>query len=77
MREAEQGSGVVMTGSDVHLYCDGSMVGLSPMSSAAQEWFAENVQSEPWQWLGPTLWIDQRMAPTLVEAIIGQGFQLS
>ncbi len=66
-----------MTESDVHFYCDGSMVGLSPVSSAVREWFAENVQTEPWQWLGPTLWIDQRMAPPLLEALTEQRFSVS
>ncbi len=66
-----------MTGSDVHLYRDGSMVGLSPVSSAVQEWFAENAQTEPWQCLGPTLWIDQRMAPPLLEALTEHGFSVS
>ena len=33
----------------------GSIVGITPITPAARDWLDENVESEPWQWLGCTL----------------------
>ena len=47
----------------------GSMVGFCPRSEFAKQWFADNVDSAPWQWLGHMLWVDHRPARDLIEAI--------
>lgn len=46
----------------------GTIVTFTPISEAALE-FMRDVDSEPWQWLGPTLCVDHRMAQPLVDAI--------
>lgn len=40
----------------------GTMVGFYPHSDEAKQFIEENVQAESWQWLGPILWADHRMA---------------
>lgn len=51
-----------------------TLIGITPISEACLNWIDENVHSEGWQWLGPTLWVDHRCAPTLIEALSDQGF---
>lgn len=54
----------------------GSMVGFRPMSERAEAWIDDNLQSMPWQWLGPVLWVDHRIAHTLAAALAAEGFNL-
>ena len=58
---------------DVTLLDQGSLIGFKPISDAAQEWFADNVHSEDWQWFGEVLWVDQRLARDLIAGIIDAG----
>jgi hypothetical protein len=51
----------------------GSIVGITPMTPTAREWIGENVDAEPWQWLGGTLNIDRRYAADLVEGMVEAG----
>jgi hypothetical protein len=51
----------------------GSIVGITPMTPTAREWIGENVDAEPWQWLGGTLNIDRRYADDLVEGMVEAG----
>ncbi len=55
---------------DVLLLDQGTLIGFTPASEAAQDWFLHHVQSEDWQWLGSTLWVDQRLARDLLEGIV-------
>jgi len=34
----------------------------SPITARAKQWVDENVQSEPWQWLGNSLVVETRLA---------------
>jgi hypothetical protein len=43
------------------------------VSDAAQEWFADNVASEPWQWLGPVLYVEHRLAESLIDGLASAG----
>jgi hypothetical protein len=52
----------------------GSIVMLRPNTDAAREWLDENVESESWQWQGPFLCMDARMAQPLIEGIEAEGF---
>ena len=51
----------------------GTLIGFAPASRLARTWFAENVSSEPWQWAGPTLWVDHRLAQQLRDGISDEG----
>jgi len=63
--------------SDVTLHNGGSVVGFTPTSTAAQDWFQQYVLSEDWQWLGSTLWVDQRLARDLIDEIVNSDLTVS
>lgn len=54
----------------------GSVVGLTPNTEQARVWLDENVQSEGWQWLGHTLWIDHRMAENILAGVTDEGLTI-
>lgn len=58
---------------DVSVTDNGSVVGFTPNTTEAKSWFNENVQSEGWQWMGQTLWVDHRMAGDLMAGLEGEG----
>lgn len=62
--------------SDVSVMDEGTLVGITPLSDEARAWVKEHVQSEPWQWLGPTLWADHRMAQSLLNGMEADGLEL-
>jgi hypothetical protein len=62
---------------DFRISDQGSIVLIEPVSDAAREWTAENVQLENWQWLGPAFTVDHRMADPLIAAIVDDGFAVS
>lgn len=61
---------------DFRITDEGSLVGFKPVSEAALDWITENVESEPWQWMGTYLWVDHRMAQPLLDGIIAAGFEV-
>jgi hypothetical protein len=61
---------------DVALLDQGSLIGFQPVSDAAQEWFADNVASEDWQWFGPVLWVEHRLARELAIAVEAAGLRV-
>jgi len=61
---------------DVLIRTEGTVWVFNPLTSAAQEWFAENVQSEPWQWLGTSLVVEHRFAIGLVQGITDAGLRI-
>jgi hypothetical protein len=63
--------------SDFQIADHGSIISIKPVSDAARQWVAENVVSEPWQWLGGALCLDVRCARHLVDEIAAQGFEIS
>lgn len=42
---------------------------IQPKSETAKQWIDENVQTEPWQWLGDSLAIDHHYIDTIATAI--------
>jgi len=63
--------------SDITIHDQGSVVGFTPHSGKAWVWFEENVQSEGWQWMGTTLWVDHRFALPLLEGLMEADFEVS
>jgi hypothetical protein len=61
---------------DILIDHEGSLVGFHLLSIAAQEWFNENVASEPWQWMGNILWVDHRYAADLFRVLEEEGFAI-
>jgi len=56
---------------NVQIYYEGTLIGFRPLDAETAAWFADNVISEPWQWLGPTLWVDARYAQDIVDGLSG------
>jgi hypothetical protein len=54
---------------DVLVWNRGSVWLFTPQSGRAQNWVQEHVVSEPWQWLGGQLAVEQRFAPDLIKTI--------
>ena len=52
---------------------EGSIILLCPNTDAAQEWMRDNLQVEPWQYLGSNLAIDHRMFGDIAEGILEDG----
>ena len=65
-----------MTGPDVIVNFQGSVVGFTPRTDAAREWIEDNVQAEDYQWMGPTLWVDHRYAGPLCDGMAADGLEL-
>jgi hypothetical protein len=58
-----------MITADFRINDQGSLVGFTPLSGAAQVFLEDQVEAESWQFLGSTLWVDHRMATGLIEAL--------
>jgi len=65
-----------MKAPDVLIHNEGTVFLFNPLTPAAQEWFAENVTSEPWQWFGTTLVVEHRYSSGLVEGLTDAGLVL-
>jgi hypothetical protein len=57
----------------VDIIDQGTLVGFNPRTEEAKQWFADNVTSEGWQWMGSTLWVDHRMAGPLIDGLAREG----
>ena len=47
----------------------GSIVQIVCLTDEARTWLDEHCESEPWQWMGNTLCVDQRMFAPLHERV--------
>lgn len=65
------------TDSDVVVRSHGTIVTFEPVTEVGRRWFDENVQAENWQWLGPVLAVENRLAFRLVDGIEGDGLIVS
>jgi len=61
---------------DIRIHDDGTVVGFTPLTDAARDWIDENVESESWQWLGETLFVDHRMARPLAHGMAADGLEI-
>jgi len=61
---------------DVVVENHGSLFAFTPVTAEARDWFSENVASEGWQWLGPSLCVDHRYAPDLVAGLVAAGLEV-
>jgi hypothetical protein len=51
---------------DISINIAGSMIGFTGTTEAGHEFLAHEVESEGWQWLGHTLYVDHHFAPELI-----------
>lgn len=59
---------------DFEIINQGSLVGFRATNDDALAWLMRETESERWQWLGRTLYVDHRLAPTIIAAIDSEGF---
>lgn len=58
---------------DVQVDDCGAIFLFTPHTKRGRRWIEQNVEYEPWQWMGPRLAIDHRMAYALVCVMIKDG----
>jgi hypothetical protein len=58
---------------DIQTIHRAGVVGFQPNTEAGRQWIASEVRSERWQHIGRTLWLDQCLAPAVIEAAICDG----
>jgi hypothetical protein len=61
---------------DVIVHPAGSVIGFEVLTEAAEVFFEERVQTEPWQYLGSRLYVEARCAHDLVEGLRGYGLDV-
>lgn len=49
---------------------------VEPITDTANQWVADNVQIEPWQWLGCRFSVDHHFIENLVEDMENDGLEL-
>ena len=62
--------------SDVSVVYAGSITQFFLNTRDAIEWVNDNVDTEGWQWMGPTLCVDSRFAHDLATAMIDAGLEV-
>lgn len=65
-----------MKAPDVLVNSEGTVFCFTPLTPRAKVWFDENVETEPWQWLGATCVVEHGFALGLVADIRGAGLEL-
>ena len=63
--------------SDFQIADQGSIFLIRPLNEAAHQWLAENVVSEPWQWVQGALCVETRFARDLIIEIEEAGFEIT
>ena len=58
---------------DLEFNNHGSIVTCTPLTERGEEWVAENVATDSWQWLGNSFSIDWRYAADLAAGAIADG----
>lgn len=61
---------------DIKIHNEGTIVGFAPLSEHGQEWMDANLQAEPWQLIGHTLWVDHRLAQPIIDGMTEDGLAL-
>lgn len=61
---------------DISVVDQGSVIGFSGVSEDGGAFLLEALDSEPWQWMGETLWVDHRVAQGVIGAIDDAGLVL-
>jgi hypothetical protein len=58
---------------DARFHNHGTLVGIVPITTEAQEWIGENVEAEGFMWLGNVLYSEPRYAHAIADAMIADG----
>lgn len=58
---------------DARFHNNGSLIGIVPITTEAQEWIDEHVNTESYQWIGQVLYAEPRYAHRIAAAMIADG----
>jgi hypothetical protein len=61
---------------DIRLIDAGSLVGFLPATKIGHDWIEAHLDPEPWQYLGSTLYVDQRCARDIMQGMIDDDLKL-
>lgn len=61
---------------DVSVRNEGSVFAFTPRTAAGRAWIDENVASAGWQWMGPALVVEARLAPELARGMQDAGLKV-
>lgn len=61
---------------DFHVRSHGSIWTFEPMTERAKSFVRTDLDVQGWQWLGPALGVDHRLANDLIASLEGEGFVL-
>jgi len=62
---------------DVLINNEGTVFGFMPLTPKANCWFNENVETQPWLWLGATCVVEHGFALGLASGIRDAGLELA
>lgn len=62
---------------DFRVHSHGSIWTFEPVTEAAKDFTATDLDVQGWQWLGPVFGVDHRLASDLVTALEEEGFVLA
>jgi len=62
---------------DVEVVNHGTVILFVGQSDEGRSWIAQNVEAEAWQWLGPDLAVDHRLAGGLIDGMVDDGLNVS
>lgn len=58
---------------DIIVSDHGSVVMVAPITQDAQTWVAQNVELEPWAWMGGAFAVEPRFLDNLIDGMQGDG----
>ena len=61
---------------DARFHNNGSLIGIVPITTAAQDWIDENVEAEAYMWMGPVLYAEPRYAHDIATAMAAAGLTI-
>jgi hypothetical protein len=61
---------------DARFHNHGSLVGIVPITTVAQDWIDENVDAEAYMFLGPVLYAEPRYAYDIANAMSAAGLTI-
>lgn len=62
---------------DIRAESGGSVAYLQPLTRAGLNWITDNLNTEPWQWIGGALAVEPRNVDDLAEAARADGLAVS
>jgi len=62
---------------DLRFHNEGTLIGLTILTPRARAWVEDNCVTEPWQFMGATLWIDHGCASDVIDGAMADGLEVT